>query len=568
MAGGKETPRQKMIGMMYLVLTALLALNVSKSILDAFVAMDNNIQDGTKVVVARANELYNGVKAVAENTAEPDRAKAAKKFMPLADYIRDESDKMVDQLHGIKDEIIKKIGDDPKKIKTTDDSDFTFYNTAKISAKDNYDVPMQVVGIANSIKKPDGKGKKLWDNYIGFRDGILNKLGEQDPSSFKAANMSIDDLEKGVKDIKDPVLKSTLKNIYGQLYIKEKADMHGGEIKDVPWVGRTFDHAPSVAALAQLSSLEQKIRTAEANALGYVRSQIGSSDYSFNEIIPLAFSKSNYYNSGDSIEVKVMMAAYDSYNRPEVTYRSDSTAEAKPVAEDNIKEGQGYVYAVAEGAGPQELSGEITIKKKNGESQTLEWEYPYTVGTPTGAISLPEMNVLYRGYNNKVKGAVSGYTDYSLSMSNGSISKSGDTYIAKPGGGREATISITGIAADGSQATVGQEKFRVRNLPNPTIKLGSLWDGDKASAGSVKAMTRLFAQYPPEIPLNAKFNVVSYTVKVTGAPRSAKGTGSALNGAAQSLIRQARSGASIVIETDVKGPDGRIRRKNGVITVK
>ena len=50
MAGGKETPRQKMIGMMYLVLTALLALNVSKSILDAFVNIEENIQENDFLV--------------------------------------------------------------------------------------------------------------------------------------------------------------------------------------------------------------------------------------------------------------------------------------------------------------------------------------------------------------------------------------------------------------------------------------------------------------------------------------------------------------------------------------
>ena len=56
MAGGKETPRQKMIGMMYLVLTALLALNVSKSVLDAFVAIEENIQRGNIIQVERGNQ--------------------------------------------------------------------------------------------------------------------------------------------------------------------------------------------------------------------------------------------------------------------------------------------------------------------------------------------------------------------------------------------------------------------------------------------------------------------------------------------------------------------------------
>ena len=60
MAGGKETPRQKMIGMMYLVLTALLALNVSKSILDAFVAIEENMQKANLTELFRGDEKKSG----------------------------------------------------------------------------------------------------------------------------------------------------------------------------------------------------------------------------------------------------------------------------------------------------------------------------------------------------------------------------------------------------------------------------------------------------------------------------------------------------------------------------
>merc|ERR1711991_204047 len=267
-------------------------------------------------------------------------------------------------------------------------------------------------------------------------------------------------------------------------------------------------------------------------------------------------------NQGDSLDLRVMIAAYDSTEQPKLKYGiNDSIAANWEQTEEKS------IPIVGESPGDYKVTGAIAVKEK-GKETWKPWEFKYTVGKPSGAVSLPEMNVLYRGYENKVKGAVSGYTGYRLSMSGGSISQKGDVWIARPGSGREATINITGVAGDGSTASVGSEKFRVRNLPNPTIKLGSLWDGAEANSSSVRAMTRLFAQYPPEIPLNAKFTVVKYIVKVTGAPRNASGTGASLNGAAKALISQARPGSSIVLETDVRGPDGRIRRKNGVIKVK
>jgi hypothetical protein len=202
-----------------------------------------------------------------------------------------------------------------------------------------------------------------------------------------------------------------------------------------------------------------------------------------------------------------------------------------------------------------------------GQKKWEPWKFNYTVGKPSGAVSLPEMNVLYRGYDNKVQGAVSGFVDYKLSGSNVSLSKKGDMYIGKPGSGREATISISGVAEDGTTASVGKFEFRVRDLPKPTIKLGSVWDGEKVGASTIKAMTRLFAQYPPEIPLLAEFRVTAYEVVVSGAPRSAKGTGSALNGDAVGLLKQARAGSTVTIMTDYRGPDGRTLRKNAVIQV-
>jgi gliding motility-associated protein GldM len=335
----------------------------------------------------------------------------------------------------------------------------------------------------------------------------------------------------------------------------------GGTTKMVPWPSAMFDHAPIVAAAAMLTAVKVDILNAESLAAEFMLSKVDAPTFNFNKIEPLAFARTGYINPGDSLDLKVMIAAYDSTDIPPIRYGiNDSIPE-------NWKETSGSIPLKGESSGQFSVKGSIGVKEK-GQLTWKPWEFNYTVGAPSGAVSLPEMNVLYRGYDNKVVGAVSGYVDYKLSGSNVSLSKSGDKWIAKPGNGREAKINLTGIAEDGSSANVGTFDFRVRDLPKPTIKLGSVWDGEKVNAATIKAMNRLFAQYPPEIPLEAQFSITSYEIVVSGAPRSAKGTGASLNGDAMGLLKQVRGGATITIMTDFRGPDGRTKRKNAVIQVK
>ncbi len=179
------------------------------------------------------------------------------------------------------------------------------------------------------------------------------------------------------------------------------------------------------------------------------------------------------------------------------------------------------------------------------------------------------MNVLYRGYQNKVAGAASGFPNFDIvGKSNVSISKSGKEYVANPGSGREALIDIVGVAEDGSKATLGTFDFRVQNLPSPSVYLGALEDGAEAPAGTIRAQTRLFAKYPPEIPLKVEFSLVSWEVNVSGAPKPESGTGQNLTPKAMNLIKQAQRGQSVSFMTNVKGPDGKIRKKGAIFKVK
>ncbi len=581
MAGGKETPRQKMIGMMYLVLTALLALNVSKSILDAFVAIEENIQIANENEYTRGQEKFLDLREVAQDKTQPDLQKKAAKLMETVKKIDDITAKRIKEIDDLKLMILNECGEDTKSV----GEGHIIVNMNKdnalkpirmhldhVNAKDNYDVPMHIM-IGDNIKKPTGEGEKLWKSYNDYRKELTELIassmpvGEgQDPFYFKAPQINnfkgFEDLNKQIDDAieKSHVSmddKEAIKKIYASLTKQEFSKVH--DVEGVHWIGKTFDHSPSVAAIASLSSMEKEILTARADAVSLIRSRVGGGEYSFNKIMALAYGP-EVVNSGEEVKLEVLMAAYDSDKKPTVTMGGQNV--------EDVREGKGFITTKASGGSEMVLSGEITIKNKSGVPKTLPWSKTIKIMKPMGTVSLPEMNMLYRGYDNKVEAVASGYEQTKVSGSNVTLTKSGSGYIGRPGSGRECSITVSGYnSTTGKTVSLGTFKFRVSNLPPPQLKLGSLEPGASASAGAMRAMTTLFAKYPPEIPLNASFSVTSYDISVSGAPRPISGTGAALSGEAQNLIRQARPGAMVSVTARVKGPDGGNRLVSGTYKV-
>jgi len=579
MAGGKETPRQKMIGMMYLVLTALLALNVSKAILDAFVAIEENIQLANLNEYGRGREKLIELEEVSQDKSNPQAMAKAKELLKTVkeiDKMTGDQIKMIDDLKlAILEKCKEKVDQEgpesiiTKKYDPADPLRPIRMNLMKVDGKDKYDEPMEVMGIAEDIKKPTGEGMKLWDAYQKYRKDLTELVAKssstkEKPYSFKAPafNKSTDfaviskELEKSMKTVA-PDDKDVLMKIYSSLTKVEFGDMHEGEIKDVHWIGRTFDHSPSVAALASLSSMQKEILTARAEAVALIRGRVGGGEYSFNKVMALAYGP-EVANQNEEIEIQVLMAAFDSDKQPSVTLGNT------PVSKDNIRDGKAFIKTKA-GSGEMSLSGSITILKKDGSPKTLPWEKKIQVMKPQGVVSLPDMNVLYRGYDNKIEATASGYPEAKVTGSGVSVSKAGTGYIGRvSGGGKEATISISGFNKSTNKSVpLGSFKFRVRNLPPPSLFFGGAEDGGQAS----RAETKIFAKYGPEIPLNVSFQVLTWELVVAGAPITAKGTGNVLDAKGVALLKQAKPGSMITLQTTVRGPDGVSRKKSGSFRV-
>ena len=171
---------------------------------------------------------------------------------------------------------------------------------------------------------------------------------------------------------------------------------------------------------------------------------------------------------------------------------------------------------------------------------------------PVGAIELPHMNILYRGYNNKVRVAVTHDNGAEIQVTgvNMTVKESDDCsyYIVKPGKGKRADLTINLIKGDSIQH-VHTMSYHVSNLPDPTLYWGAAKNGMKASLHE----TRIFAKYPPEIPLRAQFAIRKWKVSHKGDTIS--GIGSNIS-KAREIFKKLEGNARITFEVSVIGPDG------------
>ena len=573
MSGGKETPRQKMIGMMYLVLLAMLAMNVSKQIINAFVTLNDKLAVSENALIAKTDGTYQMFDA---KMALPENKKIVKPWLDRAHNVKDLA-------NGLSNFLVKECSAmlqvvEGKPWHETDE--ITGISRLKplmeVEQKDNYDVPTAFFAGEGAGAK---RGQELRNRIHSYRDSICYimasyKEGKKNwsfGSTFDGTSLVEYDLLATIvnRDALNEALKSCnpkdtakISNVYMGLSQPEKYSNHGEEYT---WEMTMFDHAPVVAAGAMFTAFIVDVRNSEAAAVEFLYSKVEVPVFNFNKIEPLAFAPTGYINQGDSIPLSVMIAAYDSTEIPIIKYGID----ADTADQTKWKNVNGKISIKGDTPGAHKAKGVIFVKQK-GELVAKPWEYSYTVGAPMGVVSLPEMNVLYKGYNNVVTGTASGFPSdkVSLSGSNCSVSKSGDGYIAKVSSGKTAYITVSGQKDDGSSVSLGKFEFRVRNLPPPSIYLGGLADGSSVSKASLKAQSKIFAKYGPEVPLKAVFTVKSWTLNVTGAPREVKGTGSVLTSKAKSLIKGVQKGGTVSFMVSVKGPDGITRKKSGAFSVK
>ncbi len=579
MAGGKETPRQKMIGMMYLVLTALLALNVSKSILDAFVAIEENMQEANLTELFRGNEKRSEIVETSIDNSNPQRAKKAKLYLETIKDIDEMTAKRIHLIDQLKIQLLTDCGEDVSTVGGKTSILMGKFNSKSpqikpirmnlenVEGKDKYDEAMHLF-IGEDIKKPVGKGIELWNSYLNFRKELTEKVASSQLKIDKNGKAYVDKayyfkapMIKQFKDQKDlneqlqKALKSSnvhnddetvLLDIYSSLSKNEYSTVH--DITNIHWIGKTFDHAPSVAAIASLSSLQKDILSARAKAITLIRNRMGVGEYSFNKIIPLAYGP-EVVNANEEFTLEVLMAAFDSDKQPEVIYNGANVSD--------VHDGKGYLKLQAQGS-TMDLNGTISIRNKSGIKKTMEWNKTVHVMKPSGSIEIPGYNLLYRTYDNIVDPTASGFPETVLTGSGVSITKSNGMYVVRPtGNSKEATLIVSGKTKDGKIVQLKRVNYKVSNLPKPTLYWGGSAPGEPGSIHN----TSLIAKYGPEIPLNVKFDILSWEVQISGAAPQ-KGTGNSI-ASLKNFLKAAPKGSSVNIYTRVQTPQKLVLNVSG-----
>ena len=580
MAGGKETPRQKMIGMMYLVLTALLALNVSKEIINAFVKLDNKLAESNAVMVAKSESI---MAQLAEKRAGelvhkiPESASKVVPWQKVAAEVRELTftmDRFIQM--DCKNRMLKEVeGRDfvqEDKVRKR----FVTEDLMSVENKDDYDVATRLFG-GEPGSEGHAFGAEIRKRLHDYRDGLLQKVAAY---SFGAKTYSynpsaVKDTFSFEREIREHAYEKDhekLRSIYRLLSVPEKLNNFEEE---VDWQFGMFDHAPVVAAAALFTSISNDIRSAEAQALELILSRVDVPPFVFNKVEPLAFAPSNYLNSGDSMPVQIMIAAYDSNKVNRIQYAVNDPEMT------SMKETSGKVQVLAGAPGQYTISGKVSVEE-NGQEKWLPWTYSYEVGQPMGVVANEDLTVIYAGYPHTFSATASGYPQdqVSLSIPGLSVSPSGNGKFkvqATPANAGRAYQSTVVVRTEKGTKTMPGPKYVVKKLPTPQLYLGGLSSADtRITKGALVANINagIRAGYDNSFPLDpakVRFSVNGFSMTFLTSSGT-KITETSPNGQATpkmiQLCRASGTGTIIVIQPNtVSGPSGNLRMGGLTFTI-
>ena len=562
MAGGKETPRQKMIGMMYLVLTALLALNVTKEVVNAFVTINDKLDASATIINDKIEDDFTAFELKKMTIiAKGEDLSLFNLWKGKADSLKTETTILIGYLLGECNDMIAEaegvdwIAEDGR----DENGNITKLKPLmEINVKDNYDIPTQLF-VGSNPMDPIERGLDLTRKIHAFRDKVVNIMGtysEDETEWTFQAPASAAGLTEALKTA-NPKDTSKITHFYSALTIPENLYDYGEE-KEMPWVSVTLNHAPIVAAAAMFTTLKVDIKNAQSIASEFMLDKINEPPYYINKIEPMAFARSAYINVGDSLMLNVLIAAYDSTEVNIIRWGMD--ADTLP---ERWKETTGGINLDGLEPGVHRIKGAIGVKERN-DIVWKPWAFDYTVGEPMGIISQPDMQILYRGYDNILEGTASGFPAdmVSLQGSGCSLRRSAGKWIATVSSGvRSATIKVVGEGEDGSKTVVGSHDFKVVALPDPTLSFGSIQTGENPSRPTVIAQTKVTALYGSDVNLtNVQFKITGGKVKVGDILKKGRILpGGNLDQDAKSILRQS-SGKTVTMIVNYKDPSNTVKK--------
>ncbi|MGB1247613.1 MAG: GldM family protein [Chitinophagales bacterium] len=553
MAGGKLSPRQKMINMMYLVLTALLAMNVSKEVLLAFRSIEVGIENSNEVVVDKLEFLNTTLGDVAAKDA------TAKGLLDLSAEVSNESQSLLAFISEVKttllsDDYAGEDGDNPGQVANLSDIDSP---TRLLADKEK----AGFVGLDLQNKINDTRA-----NFLAILAKVDGITPEEIAVVEKSFTLNAEDFEKS-------------------------ADRTQTE-----WYSQFFQ-VPAPGAMTLLTKIENDALNTEAVIAEYLLNRVSATKFKFDELRATVQAEKAYLPGGSMYTSNIFLTASSSEIK-DLTYIGKLDWDLF-VNEDTSKTGLGkYVTEneddnpfvgefeeVVEGmyermtsVGKSEYEGAIKIKSPTGNG--YDW-YPfkssYEGAAPGGfSAALDKMNVLYIGVPNPmtitIGDAKPGSERVSMSGGGASVSGSGNSWVANVTTVTDqVTLSASGTTPDGTSTSSYNATFRVKRIPDPVPSLGGvLFGGSNVPGGTLRAQQGVVAKLD-NFPYDARFDVISYDfiLSTQGEILAARGnSGALISGQVSNLIQRAVPNDYVIFENiKVKGPDGQ-SRKIGSISLK
>lgn len=414
-----------MINLMYIVLTAMLALNVSSDVLNGFTQVEAGLTRTNDNVEQRNAAIMAELKAFSEQN--PDKGR---RWYDKAAEVRHFTDILYRTVDSLKLLIVTKA----------DGDDADIHN---IVNRDDLEAAAVVM-----LNPANRRGEALRHDIESYRGYIATIIS-------------------------DPVRRVNV-----EAALSTEPVVAPGELAKSSWEELKFDNQPVVAAVTLLTKLQNDIKYAEGETLATLLANVDAGDVRVNELNAFVIPQSRFVMRGGKYQANIVLAAVDTTQRPAIYVNGNLLADD-----------HGIYETIAGASGNYDYAGYLEVPHGDGTVTRHDFSSSYTVIEPTATVSATMMNVLYAGIDNPVSISVPGVANanVSASMTNGTLTRRGDAWIARPSAvGQEAVITVN-AEMDGRRMDMSRTSFRVRKLPDPTpfiIYTDSQGNRDRYRSGS------------------------------------------------------------------------------------
>lgn len=503
MAKGKQTPRQKMINLMYLVFIAMMALNIDAEIIRSYYDSTKALNE-TRTLTERKNEK------IFEKTLEAKAQQVPDTYaQPWQQYqvLRDKINSLVKSAQDIKD-LLKKKSEFHEKDKAGKDIDVS----ENFAALNNNEATTEYFFKEGDENTPSKGALDLKAKIDDVRNYINTTFGNNPQ----------------LKDLVERANKSLIAE-----YPKGKSP------NEKTWFQNKFYHQPLIAAISNLEIIQNDARNVQSDALALMLQEKVDANIKFTSYEAIVSAPVDVV-AGKPAEAVVMLGNYSNSNKISISGVSRQ------------ENGKGYANLNTSGIGEHVFSGNITLTDATGKAQSFPFTHTYNVISGPQEVKLQKglllsadkMNVMYRGLDNPVSGSILGADNAKLSLSapGATVKSTGPgKWDVKPGSGNVLKITLSGTDPYGKAITQTFD-YRIKNVPPPQ---GQIRGKNMLTMPSGSVENQQLQAVIPDFDFPVSFNVTSFMVRVPGRA-SMQVQGSSLQGAA-GMFRNLRPGDGVYI---------------------